>query len=118
VKTSDTIHGYFDALRTKGAWSDFLAEDLQFTSFVTPIKRAAGKGAYLEATKRFFSLINTVDVKSILVEGDRACVLTRYELRPPAGPGFESHVAEVFEVRGGKIKSLDIYFDSSPFPKV
>lgn len=117
MKTSDTIHGYFDSLKKKGAWADFLAEDLQFTSFTTPIKHVTGKRAYLEATKRFFSMISAVDIKSVLVDGDRACVLTRYELRPPAGPGFESHVAEAFEVRGGKITALDIYFDSAPFPK-
>lgn len=50
-------------------------------------------------------------------ESERACALTRYELQVPSGPAFESHVAELFEVRDGKIKSLDIYFDSAPFPK-
>ena len=48
---------------------------------------------------------------------DEACALTRYQLQPPAGPVFGSDVAEVFGVRDGKISSLDIYFDSSPFPK-
>ena len=43
--------------------------------------------------------------------------MTRYELQPPVGPAFGSDVAEVFAVHNGKIKSFDIYFDSSPFPK-
>jgi ketosteroid isomerase-like protein len=117
MTTRDAIQGYFDSLKQKGTWGDFLAEEMLFTSFTTPIKRVAGKGAYLEATKRFYSMISALDIKGILVEGDRACVLTRYELRPPGGPAFESHVAEVFEVRDGKIKAFDIYFDSAPFPK-
>jgi ketosteroid isomerase-like protein len=117
MTTRDTIQRYFDSLKRKGAWDDFLADDMQFSSFTTPVKRVAGRAAYLEATKRFFSMITDMEVKGVLVEGDRACALTRYALRPPAGSGFESHVAELFQVSDGKITSLDIYFDSSPFPK-
>jgi ketosteroid isomerase-like protein len=113
----DTIHAYFDGLREKKGWQDFLSAKLRFTSFTTPIKRVTGRDEYLEATKRFFSMIKAVDIKGILVEGDKACVLTRYELQPPGGPVFESHVAELFEVRDGKITAFDIYFDSAPFPK-
>ena len=94
-----------------------MADDMLFTSLTTPIKRVAGKDAFLEATRRFYSMINSVDIKGILVEGDRARVLTRYALQPPGGAGFECHVAEVFEVQDGRIKALDIYFDSAPFPK-
>ena len=117
MTTRDTIRGYFDALEQKGAWSAFLADGMRFTSFTTPIKRVTGKGTYLEATKRFFSMIQSLEVKGVVVEGERACALTRYELQLPGGAVFESHVAEVFEVRDGKIQSLDIYFDSAPFPK-
>jgi hypothetical protein len=31
--------------------------------------------------------------------------------------GFVSDVAEVFRVRDGRIESLEIYFDSAPFPR-
>ena len=62
-------------------------------------------------------MIKAFEVKAILVDGERACALTRYELQVPGGPAFERQVAELFEVRDGKIKSLDIYFDSAPFPK-
>ena len=117
MTTRDAIQSYFESLRAKSGWEVLLSEDMTFTSLVSPIKRVTGKGAYLEATKRFFSMIKAVEIRSIIVEGERACALTRYDLQVPGGPSFESHVAEVFEVRDGKIKSLDIYFDSSPFPK-
>jgi ketosteroid isomerase-like protein len=58
-----------------------------------------------------------LEVRSVIVDGDHACALTQYDLQPPVGPLFQSHVAEVFDVRGGKITAFDIYFDSSPFPK-
>lgn len=116
MTTGDTIRGYFDRLKQKSGWEDCLADEMTFTSFVTPIKRTTGKAAYLEATKRFFSMVAAVEVRDLIIDGDKACALTRYELQPPAGAGFHSDVAEVFNVRDGKIKSLEIYFDSAPFP--
>ena len=117
MTTRVTIQGYFDSLRQLRGWQAFLSDEMQFTSFTSPIKRVTGKVAYLEATKRFYSMIKATEIKGILVDGERACVLTRYELQPPGGPAFETHVAELFEVRDGKITSFDIYFDTAPFPK-
>ena len=117
MTTKRVIQGYFDSLKQKSGWEAFLADGMAFTSFVTPIKQVAGKSAYLESTSRFFSMITAVEVKDLIVDGDRACALTRYQLQPPGGLAIESHVAEVFKVRDGKISSLEIYFDSAPFPK-
>jgi ketosteroid isomerase-like protein len=117
MTTRDTLQGYFKALKQKQGWESFLSDDLIFTSYTSPIKRVSGRVAYLDSTKRFFSMIGSMEVRDLLVDGDKACALTRYELRPPVGPPFQSDVAEVFGVRDGKIVSFDIYFDSSPFPK-
>ena len=117
MTTRDTIQHYFDSLKQKSDWEAYLATEMTFTSLVRPIKRTAGKVAYLEATKGFFSMIAAVEVKALIVDGDKVCALTRYDLQPPKGPAFQSHVAEVFKVRDGKIESLEIYFDSAPFPK-
>ena len=117
MTTRDTINGYFDSLKRKERWERFLADDMVFTGFTSPIRRVAGRAAFLEATKRFYAMITAVEVKGLVVEGNRACGLTRYELQPPGGAAFESHVAEVFEVRDGRIGSFDIYFDTAPYPK-
>ena len=117
MTTTDTIQSYFKSLSAKSGWETLLADDMVFASFTSPVKHVTGKGAYLEATKRFFSMIKAVEIRSILVDGERACALTRYELQAPGALAFESQVAELFEVRDGKITSLEIYFDSAPFPK-
>lgn len=117
MTTRETIDGYFSSLRQKQGWESFLSEDLTFTRFTSPIKRVSGRAAYLESTRRFYSMIVAIEVKAVIVDGTRACALTHYELQPPAGPAFGSDVAEVFGVRDGRITSFDIYFDSSPFPK-
>ena len=117
MTTKNIIQRYFDSLNKKLGWETFLADEMTFTSFSAPIKQVTGKGAYLEATKRFFSMITAVELRDMIVEGDKTCALTRYVLQGTGGRTFDSHVAEVFTVRNGKISSLEIYFDSAPFPK-
>jgi ketosteroid isomerase-like protein len=117
MTTRDTIDGYFRALERKDGWESFLADDLAFTSFVSPTKQVGGRAAFLESTRGFYGMIESLEVRDMLVDGDRACVTTRYRLQPPAGPAFTSDVAELFAVRDGRIGSLEIYFDPAPFPR-
>jgi len=118
MTTKETVQGYFDALgRRAGGWESFLSDGMTFTSFTSPVKQVAGKAAYLQATGRFYSTIRSVEVRDLLVAGDKACALTRYELQPPGGNAFTSDVAEIFTVKDGRIDSFTIYFDSAPFPR-
>src|SRR5689334_9200318 len=116
MATRETVQRYFDELASKGDWESFLAEDLEFTSFASPVKHVTGKTAYLESTRRFFSMIKSLEVRDLIVEGTKACALTRYQLQSPAG-SFQSDVAELITVADDSIRSLAIYFDSAPFPK-
>lgn len=117
MATAQIVRDYFAALGRKRGWEAFLAEDFAFTSHTSPNRRLSGREAYLASTQRFFSMVSSLELGNLIVEGANACALTRYELRPPAGPAFHSDVAEVFVVKDGRIASLDIYFDSAPFPK-
>jgi len=117
MTTRETIEEYFRRLERKSEWESLLSDDLEFTSFTSPVKRIRGRTAYLDSTKRFFSMIAGLEVRDVMVDGQKACALTRYRLQPPGGAAFVSDVAEVFGVRDDKIESFDIYFDASPFPK-
>ena len=117
MSTRSAIESYLEALRHKTKWSDSFREDMTFTSHVVPLKRVEGRAAFLESTRRFYSMLAGLEVLGLIVEGDRACALTRYKLQIPQGPSFSTDVAEIFKVVDEKISSLDIYFDSSPFPK-
>jgi len=116
MPTRETVQRYFEELTRKGNWESLLSEDLEFTSFTSPVKHVTGKAAYLESTKRFFSMIKSLEVRDLIIEGTRACALTRYQLQSPAG-SFQSDVAELFTVTDDRIRSLAIYFDTAPFPK-
>jgi ketosteroid isomerase-like protein len=118
MTTRQTVETYFDRLAQKNGWEASLAEEMVFTRFTSPIRQVQGKHAYLQATQRFYSMIRGVELRQLIVDGDRAVALTRYDLQPPgAAPAFTSDVAEIFSVHNGKIDSFDIYFDSAPFPK-
>jgi ketosteroid isomerase-like protein len=112
-----TVESYFAALKAKQGWQSFLSDDLVFTSFTSPVKTIEGKAAFLESTQRFYSSIDSFEVRDFLVDSDKACGLTRYQLRGPKGNIFQSDVAEVFTTKDNKISSFSIYFDSAPFPK-
>jgi hypothetical protein len=117
MTTKDSIQAYFTSLKESKGWESFLAEDMIFMSFTSPIKQLQGKDVYLDSTKRFYSMIKSVEVRDLIVENEKACALTRYELQPPQGNSFVSDVAEIFTVKDGKIHFFGIFFDSSPFPK-
>ena len=116
MSTRNVIERSFQALDRGTGWASLLADDVAFTSFTIPNRQIAGKQAYIDATKRFYSTIQSFEVRELLVDGSNACALTRYQLRGPA-QSFQSDVAEVFSVRDDHIASLGIYFDSAPFPK-
>jgi len=116
MSTRNVIETYFTQLKAGKGWEAQLALDVAFTSFTSPIKQLAGKTAYLEATKRFYSTIQSFEMRALIVDGSNACALTRYQLQGPAGI-FQSDVAEIFTVRDDLIGSLGIYFDTAPFPK-
>jgi ketosteroid isomerase-like protein len=117
MSTKEVVQRYFAALAQKGRWEAFLADDLRFTSFTSPVKELTSKSAYLESTVRFFSMVMSVEVRDLIIEGAKACALTRYQLQAPGGSRFQSDVAELFTVKNGKIATFAIYFDTAPFPK-
>jgi len=118
MSTQQVMALYFDKLSKGADWQSLLADDVTFTSYASPMKEAKGKAAFLAATKRFYSSIGSVQLRELLIDGERACALTRYVIRPPNGAReFASDVAEIFEVKDGAIAALGIYFDTAPYPK-
>jgi ketosteroid isomerase-like protein len=116
MSTRTAVEEYFAALHDGGAWSDRLAATMTFTNHASPGRTVTGRDAYLAATAGFFSMVSEVELRDLVVDGDRACAMTTYTLRPPVGEPFRSDVAEVLTVRDGAIDALEIYFDSAPYP--
>lgn len=117
MNTKQTIERYFVELNNGTAWQSHLAEDMTFVSHGTPKKEVSGKGAYLESTRGFFSMVVDVELRQLTVEGERAAAQTRYRLQPPHGDSFVSDVCEILTTRDDQIGSIEIYFDSAPYPR-
>lgn len=115
MTTRQTIEEYFHALSKGPGWQGFLADGVTFISHTSPMKRVTGRDAFIESTKGFYSMIESFEVREVIVDGDRACAATRYSLQPPRGDPFTCDVAELFAVEGDEIVSFEIYFDSAPF---
>lgn len=116
MTTKETIETYFEALKVGDSWQEHLAEDMVFTTHTAPREQVTGRDAYLESTRGFFGIVDSVEVRELLIDGNRACALTSYGVKPPVGDPFICDVAEVFTVSDDRIDSFAIYFDSAPFP--
>lgn len=117
MTTAEVVRQYLDGVAQRAGWEALLADGVTFTSRTSPVKELVGKESYLVATRRFYATVVSLRVRDLIVDGERACALTHYELRAPGGASFASEVAEIFTVRNGRIEELAIYFDTAPYPK-
>ena len=99
---------YFDALASKDLSSVPLAADVVMESPITP--RLSGPEPVLEFLEGLASVVRSVRVLDVIVEGDKVAVQFEIETAEGVIPGFEC-----FEISGGQIKKLRPYFDARPF---
>lgn len=112
MSTRETVQQYYSALEQRQGWEDYLADDLQFTNNGTPVP---GRAAALAGFQGFFAMVQSFEVRQLLVEGDRAAAIVRYAVQSPAGKAFPSEVAEFISVRDGAIVAFAICFDTVPY---
>jgi len=113
MSTAEIVRSYFDAIH-KGGWESYIANDFTFINSNLD-KGARGKAAYVEGAGRFFRLTTSVEWRQLIVDGNAACALVRYQLRSPKGTPGTCDVAEILTVKDGKIDSSKIFFDTKAF---
>lgn len=116
MSTKEITEGYLAGLQhlEESEWAFFLAQDMTFRTNGKGVHE--GKEAYLQGTKRFFSRVIAVEVKDLLIDGDKACAVLQYELQSSKGKRLTSEIAEMYTVAHGKIRSYAIYYDNTPYP--
>ncbi len=117
MTTRDTIESYVAAFAAGDGWERFLALDLTFATRIGAPRQTAGRDDYLSSTTGFRAMVRGIEIHRRVVDGDRAAVLSRYRLAAPDGREFPSGVAEFLTVRDGLIASLEICFDTAPYPR-
>ncbi len=110
MTTKEFIIQYFDAIHA-GGWESLVAGDFVFVN--GSLDRVAhGKQAYLDGAGRFFRSSTAVEIRQLLIEGDRVAVLARYHVRSPKGHTGVCDVAEFLTVSDEKLTSSAIFFDT------
>jgi ketosteroid isomerase-like protein len=113
MTTKDIILKYFESLNKKEGWDFFLSDDFSFTS---PTQHLHGKATYIQDTKDFFYMVTSIEVKDLIIERNKTCAITSYEIRFPSGTVYKDNgVAEIFSIKNNKIISLVIYFDTASY---
>ena len=110
MSTKEIIQNYFAAIH-KGGWESYVADDMVFVNSSLD-KVALGKAAYLEGAGRFFKMTTTVDIRQMLIENEKVAVIARYHVRSPKGSEGVCDVAEFLTVKGEKLISSAIFFDT------
>jgi hypothetical protein len=88
-----------------------IAADFQFFSGeMATSKPIVGKQPYIEIISRFSLLVQGVDVKQMMVQGDHACVICNYCYVFPNQRTANGEVEEIWTAKDAHLASLSTYF--------
>jgi ketosteroid isomerase-like protein len=111
----EMLQSFYDSLAKKDdAWQEYLADDVVFTDSNKKLHEE-GKQAFIQSYSDFLKTVEDVKVKQIIIEGENACVVTGYHYVSPKGDKLNQNDAEVWQIKGGKLSSLTIYFDITEY---
>jgi ketosteroid isomerase-like protein len=111
MSTRDLVQRYYDSLdRKDDAWRELYSDDAVFMD-ASQTLNANGKAAVIQSFIPFLKGVDKVKIKQMIVEGEEACAIVRYDYINPKGAKMNQDVAEVWKVKDGKFSRLVIYFD-------
>jgi len=115
MSTKELIQSYYDSLDRKDSeWQELYANDAVFSD-ASQTLNANGKVAVTQSFTSFLKGVEKVTAKQMISEGDAACAIVGYVYVNPEGNKMSQDVAEVWEVRNGKLAKLTIYFDLTAY---
>ena len=112
MTTKELLDKHYEGLSGKGEPGP-LSENFLLTGTVA--NEARGRDAY--ADSMFFRLVKSLKVKTLIIEGGRACAVVNYVLVSPKGDSLSCDVAEIWEIKNGKLDSMAMYFDTAAYQK-
>lgn len=118
VSTKELLEIYYTGFAQKEGWESVIADDFKFIGGdMTKKETAVGKAAYIEVIRRFSRVFQNMRVKTMIIDGEDACVIGNYDYRFPNGVSMNGDVAEIWKAKNGKLDSLTIFFDTLTFDK-
>jgi len=114
--TKQLLDTYYNGFAKKANWESVIADDFEYVGGdMKNVKPVVGKQAYIEIIKRFSQRFESMRVKQMVVEGDKASVIGNYDFVFPNGVKINGNVSENWTVKNGKLQSLTLYFDTATF---
>jgi len=114
--TRQLLETYYKGFAEKANWESLIADDFEYVGGdMNNIKPVIGKQAYIEIIKRFSQRFETMRVKQMIVEDDKASVIGNYDFQFPNGLKINGNVSENWTVKNDKLQSLTLYFDTLTF---
>ncbi len=108
--TESVVNSFFEAMYSNNGWEELITHDVSFEGPFTPL--LSGKENFIKVSKQFLQNMHQAEVRSMIVQGDRACVLTNYQIGDPDMALLDLNACEIIQVKAGKVDSMEIYFDS------
>ena len=87
----------------------FLHDDLSFEGPIDTFDRADD---YVAALTQLSKIVKAAEIQKVFVDGNDVCVIYNLVTNTPAGT---SPTVDWYRVRDGKISSIRVYFDATPF---
>jgi ketosteroid isomerase-like protein len=111
MTTQDVIKSFYESINDKDdKWKELWSEDAVFSD-ASQTLLAKGKEAVIQSFTPFMKGVVGLKVSEIIVEGENACFIISYIYVNSKKENLSQDVAEVWEVRDGKLAKLTIYFD-------
>jgi hypothetical protein len=110
--TTQLAKSYYQAMARKDVAevAKYVHPDVHFIGLV----ECHGKEAFVNAVERLITLSTDIQIRAVVGEEDRAMVAYDLIFPAPIGP-VRTAALLVFE--GGLIKSIELFFDASPFKR-
>ena len=115
MSTKELIQSYYNSLNRKDdRWQELYSDDAFFADASQTLV-AQGKEAVIQAFVPFLKGVVGLKVSQEIVEGERACFIISYTYANRKNERLDQDVAEVWEVRNGKLAKQIIYFDLTAY---
>jgi len=116
MTTKELLETYYNAFAQKQGWEMVISDDFKFIGGdMTKTDPIIGKQAYIDVIKRFSQLFQSMRVKEMIIDGDKACVIGNYDYLFPNGKSINGDVSEIWKAKDGKLVALTIFFDTLTF---
>jgi limonene-1,2-epoxide hydrolase len=95
-------------------WENLFATDIVFKG---PVDTVTGKEANIELNKGFFPKVKNYESISHFEQGNFVALEGIFSVATPKGNTIKLEMAEIYEIKDGKIQNIRVYYDAEEFRK-